>query len=123
MLCLKLNISKFLIKKLFYLFRYEIYLNEQRQEGMEGEEESEAARLEVKITECKMKRNEAHKLWLDLESIFSLTSVRAGEQTDLNKIKQMVLTAGKMKRDADKMKETISSLDEEVEVLKKQRKI
>ena len=31
---------------------------------MEDEEESEAAKLEVEINECKKKRNEAHKFWL-----------------------------------------------------------
>ena len=37
-------------------------------------------------------------------------------------MKQMVLTAKKIKRDADKMKKTVSSLDEELEVLIKKRK-
>ena len=63
-------------------------------------------------------------MWLDLEKIFSSISVGAADENDLNKMRQMVLTAKKMKRDADQMKETISSLDEEVEVLiNKRRKL
>ena len=81
---------------------------------MEDEEESEAAKLEVKINECKKKRNEAHK--------FFSTSIGAADENDLNKMRQMVLTAKKMKRDADQMKKTMSSLDEEVEVLIKKRR-
>ena len=73
--------------------------------------------MEVKVNECKKKRNEAHKLWLDLEKRFSSTSVGAADESDLNKKRQMILTAKKMKRNAVQMKETISSLDEEVEVL------
>ena len=78
--------------------------------------------MEVKINECKKKRNEARKLWLSLEKRFSSTSVRAADENNLNKIRQMVLISKKMKRDADQMKETISSLDEEVEVLIKKRR-
>jgi len=52
-------------------------------------------------------------LWLDLEKIFFSTSVEAADENDLNKMRQMVLTAKKMKRDADQMKKTISSLDKE----------
>ena len=62
-------------------------------------------------------------MWLDLEVRFSSTSVGVANENDLNKMRQMVLIAKKMKRDADQMKEPISLLDEEVEVLiKKQRK-
>ena len=89
---------------------------------MEDKEESEAAKLEVKISESKKKRKEAHKLWLDLEERFCSTSVGAADEKDLNRMKQMVLTAKKIKRDADKMKKTVSSLDEELEVLIKKRK-
>ena len=63
--------------------------------------------MEVKIDECKKKRNEAHKLWLDYKKRFSSTSVGAADENDLNKMRQMVLPAKKMKRDADQMKETI----------------
>ena len=66
-------------------------------------------KLEVKINQFKKKRNEAQKLWLDLEKRFSSTSVGAADENDLNKMRQMVLTVKKMKRDADQMKETISS--------------
>ena len=65
------------------------------------------------------KRNEAHKLWLDLEKIFSSASVGAADENDLNK---MILTAKKIKQDADQIKKTISSLDEEVEVLIEKRR-
>ena len=78
--------------------------------------------MKVKINECQKKRNEAHKLWLDLEKRFSSTSVGAADESDLNKMRQMILTAKKMKRNAVQMKETISSLDEDVEVLIKNRK-
>ena len=76
----------------------------------------------VKINECQKIRNEAHKLWLDLEKRFSSTSVGAADESGLSKMRQMILTAKKMKRNADQMKETISSLDEEVEVLIKKNK-
>ena len=89
---------------------------------MEDEEESEAAKLEVKINDCQKKRNEAHKLWLDLEKRFSSTSVAAADESDLNKMREMILTAKKMKRNADQMKETMTSLDEEVEVVIKKRR-
>ena len=69
------------------------------------------------------KRNESHRLWLDIEKIFFLTSVGSADENDLNKMRQLVLTAKKMKRDAGQMKKTISSLDEEVEVLIKNKKI
>ena len=36
---------------------------------------------------------------------FSSTSVRVADENDLNKMRQMVLTAKKIKLDADKMKE------------------
>ena len=49
------------------------------------------------------KRNEAYKLWLDLKKRFSLISVGAADDSDLNKI----LTANKMKRNAVQMKEAI----------------
>ena len=69
------------------------------------------------------KRNEALKFWLDLEKRFSSTSVEAADENDLNKMRQMVLTAKKMKWDADdQIKETISLLDEEVKVLIKRRR-
>jgi len=68
------------------------------------------------------KRNEAHKFWLDLEKRFFSTSVGAADKSDLNEIRQMILTVTKMKRNADQMKETISLLDEEVEVLIKKRR-
>ena len=58
---------------------------------------------------------------LDLEKRFSSTAVGAADENDLNKMRQMILISKKMKRDEDQMKETISSLDEEVEVLKKKR--
>ena len=66
---------------------------------MEDEKESEA-KLEVKINKCQKKRNEAHKLWLDLEKRFSSTSVGAADESDLNKKRQMILTAKKMKQNA-----------------------
>ena len=79
--------------------------------------------MEVKINKFKKKRNESYKLWLDLEKRFLSTSEGAADENDLNKLRQMVLTAKKMKWDADQMKKTISSLDEKVEVLiKKWRK-
>ena len=62
--------------------------------------------MELKIYECKKKRNEAHKFWLDLEKRFSSTNVGVADKNDLNKMRQMVLTAKKMKWDADQMKET-----------------
>ena len=77
--------------------------------------------MKVKINECQKIRNEAHKLWLDLEKRFSSTSVGAADGRNLNKMRRMILTAKKMKRNAVQMKETISSLDEEVEVLIKKR--
>ena len=53
-----------------------------------------------------------------------LQSVGVTYESDLNKMRQFILTAKKMKRNADQMKETISSLDEEIEVLiKKTEKI
>ena len=54
--------------------------------------------MKVKINECQKKRNEAHKLWLDLEKRFSSTSVGAADKSDLNKMRQMILTVKKMKR-------------------------
>ena len=66
------------------------------------------------------KRNEANKLWLDLEKRFSSTSVGAADESNLNKMRQMVLTAKKITRYADQMKETTSSSDEVL--IKKQRK-
>ena len=45
---------------------------------------------------------------------FSLTSVGAADKNNLNKTRQMVLTAKKMNWDADQIKETIFSLDEDV---------
>ena len=51
-------------------------------------------------------------MWLDLEKIFSSTSVGAADENDLNKMMQMVLTAKKMKPDADQMKKTISEVEE-----------
>ena len=60
--------------------------------------------MKVKIN-CKKKRNEAHTLWLDLEKRFSSTSVGAADENDLNKMRQMVLTAKKITRYADQMKE------------------
>ena len=78
--------------------------------------------MEVKINECKKKRSEAQKLWFDLEKIFSLTNVEAADENDLNKMRQMVLNAKIMKRDADQKKKTISSLDEKIEVLIKKRR-
>ena len=59
-------------------------------------------------------------MWLDIKKRFFSTSVGAADENDFNKMRQMVLIAKKMKRDADQMKETISLLDEEVEVLIKQ---
>ena len=41
----------------------------------------------VKINECQKKRNEAHKLWLDLEKIFFSTNVVAADESDLNKMR------------------------------------
>ena len=67
-------------------------------------------------------KNEAHKLWLDLEKRFSSTSVGAADESDLNKMSQMILTAKQMKWNAVQMKETISTLDEEVKVLIKKRR-
>ena len=66
--------------------------------------------MEVEINECKKKTNEAQKLWLDLEKRFSLTNVGEADENDLNNLRQMVLTAKKMKRDGDQMSKTISSL-------------
>ena len=68
------------------------------------------------------KRNEAHKLWLDLEKRFSSTSVGTADESDLNIMRQIILTALKMNLNAVQMKKTISSLDEEVEVLIKKRR-
>ena len=51
--------------------------------------------MELKINECKKKRNEAHKIWLDLEKRFSSRSIGAAEENSLNKMRQMVLTAKK----------------------------
>ena len=69
------------------------------------------------------KRIEVNKLWLDLEKRFFSTSLGAADQNDLSKVSRMVLIAKKIKLDADQIKETISSLDEEVKVLiKKLRK-
>ena len=51
-----------------------------------------------------LNRKEAQKLWLDLEKRFSSTSVGAADENDLNKMREMVLTAKKIKRDADQMK-------------------
>ena len=53
----------------------------------------------------KKKRNEAHKLWLGLEKRFSSSSAWAADEMDLNKMSKMVLTAMKIKQDADKMKD------------------
>ena len=39
---------------------------------------------------AKRKKNKAHKLWLDLEKRFSSTSVGVADETDLNKVRQMV---------------------------------
>ena len=47
-----------------------------------------------------------------------LQSVGVTYESDLNKMRQFILTAKKMKRNADQMKETISSLDDD----KKRRK-
>ena len=44
------------------------------------------------------KRNEAHKLWLDLKRWFSSTSVGAADENDLNRMRQMVITSKKIKR-------------------------
>ena len=52
----------------------------------------------------------------------SFCSVGAADENALNKTRQMVLTAKKMKGDADQIKENISSLDEEIEVLIKKRR-
>ena len=52
----------------------------------------------------------------------SSTSVGVADENDLSKMRQTILTAKKIKRDADQIKETISSLDEEVEVLIKKRR-
>jgi len=53
------------------------------------------------LFQLSFKRNEAHKLWLDLEKRYSSTSVGAAVEKDLNKTRQMVLTAKKVKRDAE----------------------
>ena len=48
--------------------------------------------MKVKINECQKKRNEAHKLWLDLEKKFSSTSVGAADESDLNKMRNYFCT-------------------------------
>ena len=45
----------------------------------------------------KAKKNEAQKLWLLLEKKFSSTSVGKADEKNLNKMRQMVLTAKKIK--------------------------
>ena len=46
----------------------------------------------------------------------------AADENDLNKMRLIVLMAKKIKRYADQMKETIFSIDEDVEVLIKKRR-
>ena len=57
-----------------------------------------------------------------IQKRFSSTSVGTADENKLNKMRQMVLTAKKIKRHAHQMKETVSSLDQEVEVNKETEK-
>lgn len=103
--------------------RYKSHLEEQRKEKIATEKAEENVVVETAIKEYKTKINDCKQVLSGLNQRFVAQTLKAADESVPVKSQEMVLVAKGIKREADSVEARLSTLNKELEVLKKRRKM
>ena len=78
--------------------------------------------LDNEIRECKQKRDSAKELVDFLNKEFIENSLKAADESDANKMRELLVKGRRMRQEAEKGKKEVAELESAIVTLKKKRK-
>ena len=79
--------------------------------------------LDNEIRECERKRDGAKQLVDSLNKDFIENSMKAADQSDANKMRELLVKGRGMKREAEKGEKEVAELESAIVVLKKRKSV